>query len=167
MDGHFAPHRLDEILTDPARAADRAETVPGVYQHYREHDGDGAHVSRNVKRWRSASMALRWTAAARQEAKKGFRRLKACKQLPAPRRTRYPIMQRHQTTRTNKHLTKQHELHTLLMVAATLQFSTASRASPLLPVGVATRYDKLAANYLAFTQLASIRLWLRADEFTP
>jgi hypothetical protein len=29
---------------------------------------------------------------------------------------------------------------------------------------VATRYDKLAANYLAFIQLASIRLWLRAKE---
>ena len=26
---------------------------------------------------------------------------------------------------------------------------------------VATRYDRLAANYLAFVQLASIRLWLR------
>ena len=42
-------------------------------------------VSRNVKRWQSASMALRWTAAAMQEAKKGFRRLKAYKQLPALR----------------------------------------------------------------------------------
>ena len=31
---------------------------------------------------------------------------------------------------------------------------------------VATRYDKLAANYLAFIQLASIRLWLRVNEFT-
>ena len=30
----------------------------------------------------------------------------------------------------------------------------------------ATRYDKLAANYLAFIQLASIRLWLRVYEFT-
>ena len=29
---------------------------------------------------------------------------------------------------------------------------------------VATRYNKLAANYLAFIQLASIRLWLRANE---
>lgn len=29
---------------------------------------------------------------------------------------------------------------------------------------VATRYDRLAANYLAFVQLASIRLWLRLDE---
>ena len=30
---------------------------------------------------------------------------------------------------------------------------------------VATRYDKLAANYLAFIKLASIRIWLRANEF--
>ena len=30
----------------------------------------------------------------------------------------------------------------------------------------ATRYDKLAANYLAFIQLASIRLWLRVYVFT-
>src|SRR6516162_7041512 len=29
---------------------------------------------------------------------------------------------------------------------------------------IATRYDKLAANYLAFVQLASIRLWLRVNE---
>ena len=29
---------------------------------------------------------------------------------------------------------------------------------------VARRYDKLAANYLAFVQLASIRLWLRVYE---
>jgi hypothetical protein len=33
--------------------------------------------------------------------------------------------------------------------------------------GLATRYDKLAANYLAFVQLASIRLWLRVNEPTP
>jgi transposase len=26
------------------------------------------------------------------------------------------------------------------------------------------RYDRLAANYLAFVQLASIRLWLRLNE---
>jgi transposase len=31
---------------------------------------------------------------------------------------------------------------------------------------VATRYDKLAANYLAFIQLASIRLWLRVNKST-
>ena len=39
-------------------------------------------VCRNVKRWRDARMALRWTAAGMLEAGKGFRRLKACKQLP-------------------------------------------------------------------------------------
>lgn len=32
---------------------------------------------------------------------------------------------------------------------------------------VATRYDKLAVNYLAFIRLASIRIWLRANESTP
>jgi transposase len=31
---------------------------------------------------------------------------------------------------------------------------------------VATRYDKLATNYLAFVKLASIRIWLRANEST-
>jgi len=32
---------------------------------------------------------------------------------------------------------------------------------------VATRYDKLAENYLAFIQLASIRLWLRINGSAP
>ena len=32
---------------------------------------------------------------------------------------------------------------------------------------IATRYDKLAANYLAFIKLASIRIWLRAYESAP
>jgi len=32
---------------------------------------------------------------------------------------------------------------------------------------VANRYDKLAANYLAFIQFASIRLWLRLNESAP
>jgi putative transposase len=45
--------------------------------------GTVRRVCRNVKRWRSASMAM--TAAAIQEAAKGFRRLKARKQLPALR----------------------------------------------------------------------------------
>jgi transposase len=31
---------------------------------------------------------------------------------------------------------------------------------------VATRYDKLAANFLAMVQLASMRLWLRVYEYT-
>jgi putative transposase len=44
--------------------------------------GTVRRVCRNVKYWRSPSMALRWTGAAMQEAVKGFRRLKAHKQLP-------------------------------------------------------------------------------------
>jgi transposase-like protein len=40
-------------------------------------NGTIRQVTRNVKRWRDASMALRWTAAGMMEARKGFRRLKA------------------------------------------------------------------------------------------
>jgi transposase len=32
---------------------------------------------------------------------------------------------------------------------------------------VATRYDRLAANYLAFIQLPSIKVWLRVNESAP
>ncbi len=46
-------------------------------------DAVGARrVCRNVKHWRDAAMALRWTGAAMLEATKGFRRLKARRQLP-------------------------------------------------------------------------------------
>jgi hypothetical protein len=42
-------------------------------------------VCRNVKRWRNARMALRWTGTAMLEAKKTFRSLKAYKHLPVLR----------------------------------------------------------------------------------
>jgi transposase len=32
---------------------------------------------------------------------------------------------------------------------------------------IATRYDKFAANYLAFIKLASMRIWLLVYESTP
>jgi hypothetical protein len=51
-------------------------------------------VCRNVKRWRNARMALRWTGAAMLEAEKSFRRLKAHKQLPILR----AALLRHQQT---------------------------------------------------------------------
>lgn len=47
--------------------------------------GTVRQVSRNVKRWRNAEMALRWTAAGMIEASKTFRRLKAYRQLPVLR----------------------------------------------------------------------------------
>ena len=49
-------------------------------------------VCRNVKRWRDALMALRWTGTAMLEAEKSFRRLKAHKQLPILK----AALQRHQ-----------------------------------------------------------------------
>jgi hypothetical protein len=58
-------------------------------------NGTIRQVTRNVKRWRDASMALRWTAAGMMEARKGFRRLMAYKQLP----TLKAALLAHQTAR--------------------------------------------------------------------
>ncbi len=60
--------------------------------------GSVRRVCRNVKRWRDADMALRWTAAAMLEAAKGFRKLKAKRHLPALRAA--PIAHRAKTTTT-------------------------------------------------------------------
>src|SRR6202521_2366047 len=60
--------------------------------------GTVRRVCRNVKRWRSASMAMRWTAAAMGEAAKRFRRLQAHKQLPALR----AALEAHQTRNSTR-----------------------------------------------------------------
>ena len=56
--------------------------------------GTVRRVQRNVKRWRNAEMALRWTAAGLLEAQKTFRRLKAYQRaLPLvarPPESRFP-----------------------------------------------------------------------------
>src|SRR5208337_1703888 len=77
---------LDEILTVtrlglPAELR-RSLACTNIVENM---NGTIRRVCRNVKRWRDASMALRWTGAAMLEAVKGFRRLKACKHLPALR----------------------------------------------------------------------------------
>ncbi len=53
-------------------------------------------VSRNVKRWRNAEMALRWTATGLLEAQKTFRRLKAYRQLPILRNALRELMRQRQ-----------------------------------------------------------------------
>jgi len=60
--------------------------------------GTVRRVCRNVKRWQSTSMALRWTAAAMNEASKGFRKLKAHKQLPI---LRAALIGHHEKTSNN------------------------------------------------------------------
>jgi len=77
---------LDEILTVirlglPA-ALRRSLACTNIIENMM---GTLRRVCRNVKHWRDASMALRWTSAAMIEAAKGFRRLKAHKQLSALR----------------------------------------------------------------------------------
>ena len=61
-------------------------------------NGTIRRVCRNVKRWRNAGMALRWTAAGMMEAAKGFRRLKAHKQLPILRAALLAHQARHAIT---------------------------------------------------------------------
>jgi putative transposase len=77
---------LDEILTVTRLALPnelrRALACTNIIENAM---GTVRRVTRNVKHWSSASMALRWTAAALGEAQKGFRRLKAYRQLPALR----------------------------------------------------------------------------------
>src|SRR5206468_12916117 len=64
----------------PVEAADGAASIARLYQHRREHDGH--HSPRHAQRQTLvAGMALRWVAAGMIEANKGFRRLKAHKQL--------------------------------------------------------------------------------------
>ncbi len=59
--------------------------------------GTVRRVCRNVKRWRNAGMALRWTAAGMMEAVKGFRRLKAYNHLPTLRAALIAHHARHTT----------------------------------------------------------------------
>ena len=74
---------LDEILTVnrlglPAELR-RSLACTNIIENM---NGTVRRVCRNVKNWRDAAMALRWTGAAMLEAAKGFRRLKAHRQLP-------------------------------------------------------------------------------------
>jgi transposase-like protein len=61
--------------------------------------GTVRRVSRNVKRWRNAAMALRWTAAGMMEAAKGFRRLKAYRHLPVLRAALVDHASKHAVTK--------------------------------------------------------------------
>ncbi|WP_298425494.1 IS256 family transposase [Rhodoblastus sp.] len=77
---------LDEILTVtrlhlPAQLR-RSLACTNIIENM---NGSIRRICRNVKRWRDATMALRWTSAAMIEAAKGFRRLKAHKHLPSLR----------------------------------------------------------------------------------
>ena len=58
-------------------------------------NGTIRRVCRNVKYWQDASMALRWTSAAMCEAAKGFRKLKAHKQLPMLRAALTALQAKH------------------------------------------------------------------------
>jgi transposase-like protein len=75
---------IDEILTvSRLRLPQELKRSLACTNIIENMNGTIRRVCANVKRWRNASMALRWSAAGMIEAAKGFRRLKASKQLPA------------------------------------------------------------------------------------
>jgi transposase-like protein len=77
---------LDEILTvTRLRLPTQLRRSLACTNIIENMNGSIRRICRNVKRWRDAAMALRWTSAAMIEAAKGFRRLKAHKQLPSLR----------------------------------------------------------------------------------
>ena len=97
--------------------------------------GTVRRVTRNVKRWSSASMALRWTAAAMLEAKKGFRRLKAYKQLPALKEVALQRWHYERLTSNKESLAQQAKaLHSLTNGSRSLCFSTEPRGNARSPV---------------------------------
>jgi transposase-like protein len=74
---------LDEILTvNRLGLPQQLRRSLGCTNSIENMLGTVRRVCRNVKRWRNAAMALRWTAAGMMEAIKGFRRLKAYRLLP-------------------------------------------------------------------------------------
>ena len=72
---------IDEILTVTRlrlpKELRRSLACTNIIENVMRHGAAG--LPGTMKRWRSASMAMRWTAAAMEEAAKGFRRLKAHK----------------------------------------------------------------------------------------
>jgi hypothetical protein len=82
------PEGLDEILTVVRlrlpKELRRSLACTNIAENMM---GTVRRVTRNVKRWRDARMALRWVAAGMLEATKGFRRLKAHRQTAGPARS--------------------------------------------------------------------------------
>lgn len=80
------PKGLDEILTvTRLRLPFELRSSLACTNAIENMQGTIWRVTRNVKRWRDASMALRWAAAGMIEAKAGLRRMTSHRQLPALR----------------------------------------------------------------------------------
>ena len=110
--------------------------------------GTVRRVCRNVKRWRNADMALRWTTAGMMEATKGFRRLKAHKQLPILK----AALAAHQAKHTTKQkleqdmkAAKHHQPATLVPPSSTISGTSPTRMRLALMVLRETGYARIDA----------------------
>ena len=93
---------IDEILTASrlglSAALKRSLACTNIIENA---NGTVRLVTRNVKRWRNAKMALRWVGAGLMEAHKTFRRLKAYRDLPLLRAALQRIADRRRVAKTN------------------------------------------------------------------
>lgn len=93
---------IDEILTASrlglSAALKRSLACTNIIENA---NGTVCQVTRNVKRWRNARMALRWVGAGLMEAHKTFRRLKAYRDLPLLRAALQRIADRRRVAKTN------------------------------------------------------------------
>src|SRR5207245_704893 len=106
--------------------------------------GTVRRVCRNVKRWRNAAMALRWTAAGMMEAAKGFRRLKAYKHLPILR----AALAAHQS----KYVTQRVEHD-----ADAAWYSTAMPASPTSTKTGTSRQKRMRAHATSEEEVRAVK----------
>jgi hypothetical protein len=102
--------------------------------------GSVRRVCRNAKRWRNASMALRWTAASMLEAAKGFRRRERSSTFLRPAPHSSPIGQRSQPTRRLPAIARRITSHaaaspTLLNNGRDISRVAASLAAAITPTG--------------------------------
>ena len=76
---------LEETLTlnrlglDPEKALLKTLRSTNIIENL---NGALKHTTRNVKRWRSGSMVLRWAVTALMEAEKNFRRVRGYREIP-------------------------------------------------------------------------------------
>jgi hypothetical protein len=124
--------------------------------------GTVRRVTRNVKRWSSPSMALRWTAAAMDEAKKGFRRLKAFRQLPALRAALAAHYEKRKGNKQPRCCSKREGRLTSFTAALASQSSTARGAIPGIK-----RQSREAAQQRRNEKFTALFHHLSVDQYLP
>ncbi len=144
---------LDEILTvDPPRSPARSSEPLARRWHQldREHDQETVRrVCRDVKRWRNAAMALRWTLGM-MEAAKGLRRLKAWRTCRSSG-PRLSLSALEAARVTNEDLNRKPTPHSMINGDACFAYFNKIGSIPEAPMSVAELYH-FESDYKSYCQ---------------